>query len=379
MEERYVFREIEQLFDKTNIINKIRQVGSRNPSIKEGSTITLLIMGHGRERYKEVFKKEINRNPHYYSDPFKYVIQKQETKHTIRILSKAGKPKVCAWDYSLCSKNPEMSSQDIILRLCNIFFNKDTEDVNTYSIMETLSSYFKTIYPKIIDKISVNYRDYPEDKNPGSPDAQGYEKRFDDFTNVLNSLEENRFSQLKSISHEKIFTIRPDTKEVYEETCERYHMEIIEFRTDPRNQYMDLLDFITQHIGVHRNLVENYHFMQVEELHQYIDRFNATINAVYSLPIDDYERFYLIKFVYKLYFGNEILISEIVECFTILGVDTINIIDNTCRVKDTLHITNSDSPTTYEIEEREKLTHVMTKSNTKSKSRSKGGTRKLAK
>lgn len=358
-----VFREQDrdQVLDKSKITNIIQRVSARNPSIKEGNTITILIMGHGRERYKENFKKIIHEDPDHYSAPFKYVVDKQATKNTVRILSKAGKPKVCAWDYTLCF--PTMSSQDIILELSKIFFNTNTEEINTFSLMNAMAIYFKTIYPHIIEKISHSYRDLPEDKNPGSPAAKGYEERFAQFSQVLQSLEETKFSQLKALNHEKVFTIRPENAAEYADHCERYHFEIV----DARIEY-DVPRFLEDHLKLYKNLVPNYYSMNADELHEYVNQFNRVMDDIYySLQVEDYERFYIIKFMYNLYFGKELLLSEIVEFFTILGIDTINIIDNTCRVKDVVPMRDSPTPATGQIEEEEKIRNLITQSQSKTK------------
>jgi len=360
MEDRFVFREIEHLLDKTKITHQITRTHARYKDVQEGNTITLIIMGHGRERYKETFTKSSK-----YSDPFKYVLDQQKTRHAVRIFSKAGKPKTCAWDYRLCT--PSMSSQDVILALSRLFF-EDAKDVNTFSLMTALSSYFRTLYPTMIDKISTNYRDHPEDKNPGSPGAEGYEERFHKFSRVLESIRENKFSQLKTIRHQKVFTIRPETKEIYEEHCERYYMEIIDIRIHSADDTIqELVGFLLDSFPLHTNLVENYYSMNADELQDYIRKFNQTMNNIYLLSINDYEKFFLIKFIYKLFFGQELLLSELVECFTILGMDTINIIDNTCRVSD-----EHQSIPTPEIEEGERIRR--TRSN--SRSNSNGGTKK---
>ena len=363
MEERYVFKDVNQLFDKEKIQAKIQQLHAKHKNVKEGNTVTLLIMGHGRERYKEKFNATTTKTG--YSDPFHYVIKNQAKKNTVRILSKAGKPKICAWDYSLCAK--DFSSQDMIVQLSRFFF--DTQDASTFSIMHALSSYFKTIYPRMIDKIAANYRDDPEDKDPGSPGADGYEERFHNFTKVLDSLEENRFSQLKAISHEKVFSIRPESKEVYDQHCERYHFELIDLRI--QNE-MEVTDFLWNNLPLHQNMVQNYYSMNTSRLQTYIQAFNQTVNDIYRLSISDYEKYYLIKVVYKLYFGQELFLSEIVEFFTILGIDTINLIDNTCRIKDSTTTTaphDEPTPTTSEIEARENIRHIQTRSSTGGKAK----------
>ena len=179
MDDRYVFKEF--IIDDELIKNIIQK--KKTHSKQEGNTITIVIMGHGRERYKENFKAVIERDPNAYSEPFVYAIEQQSTQKIVRILSKAGKPKICAWDYAICTK--DMSSQDIILELAKHFFSDENKIFDTLSIMNAFSSYFKTIYPSIIKKISRNYRDDPEEKNPGSPDAEGYSQRYRDFMKVF--------------------------------------------------------------------------------------------------------------------------------------------------------------------------------------------------
>jgi hypothetical protein len=342
MEDRYAFSEL--LLDKDNI-NKLIKKRVYHKT-EEKNTITLLIMGHGRERYKEKFSREIE----YYSDPFAFKVNQQDTNKTVRILSKAGKPKICAWDYNLCTKT--MSSQDIIMELSHIFFSDENKEFNTLTIMNGLSAYFKTLYPDIIYKVSRNYRDLPEDKNPGSPDALDYEQRYNDFQKVLESLEENKFSDLKALNHEKIFTIRPDNEEEYKIPCEKYLFEIVELRTDESNEY---IDFIVNHLKIRENLVKNYFEMTKEELRSYITNYtNSVYEIMYNLDIDKIYKYYLINFVFKIYFGHEIMLSEIVEFFVILGIETINIIDNTCRVQEKSRI-DSSSVKTSEIEREERL------------------------
>jgi hypothetical protein len=376
MEYKYVFSDIKKIFDKPKIMGIIKKVSDKHheSKVKEGNTITLLITGHGRERYKENFRKIVKANSNYYSDFFNYIVKKQERKNTVRILSKAGKPKVCAWDYTLCSKS--LSSQDIIIELSHLFFEKETNNEDTFTLMNALSIYFKTIYPLIIEKISLNYRDMPEDKDPGSPGAEGYQERFEDFQKLIISLKENKFSQLKSLNHEKVFTIRPDNAEEYESHCEKYHFEIVDIRIDESSKN-DLIDFMRDNLKIHKNLVQNYYSMNQSKLEEYINSYKYAMNDIYSLKNSDYDKFFLIKFIYNLYFGHELLLSEIVEFFTIIGFDTINIIDNTCRVQDVTapFITSSPTPVTEEIEEMERIHNPNTKTRSRSQSMSKSRSR----
>lgn len=368
MDDRYVFKEF--IIDDELIKNIIQK--KKTHSKQEGNTITIIIMGHGRERYKENFKAVIERYPNAYSEPFVYAIGQQSTQKIVRILSKAGKPKICAWDYSICTK--DMSSQDIILELAQHFFSDENKTFDTLSIMNAFSSYFKTIYPSIIKKISRNYRDNPEDKNPGSPDAEGYSQRYRDFMKVFDSLEEEKFSDLKSLNHEKVFLIRPDDPSLYDSPCERYLFEIVEIRNNKPNE---LTNFIIDFLKIKQNLAQNYFDMNKSELDKYIENYKYTIHEVYLLSIPDSEKYYITKFLFNLFFGYEIMLSEIVEVFLILGIDTINIIDNTCRVKDSDgKNVYSITPTTGEIESQERL-HTKKKSTTSSrKSKSTGGKKK---
>jgi hypothetical protein len=374
MEDRYAFSEL--IFDK-NTIHKI--IHNQKYNSKEESSVTLLIMGHGRERYKDNFKKIIQQSPDYYSEPFMYKVREQQTNNTVRILSKAGKPKICAWDYKLCTKN--MSSQDVILELSHLFFNETNKKVDTFTLMNSLSLYFKTLYPEIIHKISRNYQDLPEDKNPGSPDADGYSQRYNDFNKVLDSLKENKFTDLKSLNHEKVFTVRPDNEAEYKLPCEQYHFEIVELRA---TGYNPMIEFITTRLKIRENLVKNYFSMTKHELDVYINDYTNTIFEVYSLQIDNYSKYYLVKFIFTLYFGNEILLSEIVEFFEIAGVQMINIIDNTCRVQERSGAKYSSSVKTSDIEADEQIRFInppkklssKTKTKSKSKSKSKGGSKK---
>jgi len=361
MDERYVFDKFNINKETVNQIIKTKQTRS----VSENNTITLIIMGHGRERYKENFSKVIKSEPNAYSEPFIYKVKQQTKNKTVRILSKAGKPKICAWDYALCTKT--MSSQDILLELSYLFFSEDNQDFNTLSIMNSLSSYFKTVYPRILNKISRNYRDLPEDKDPGSPGAQGYSQRYRDFIEVLESLKENKFSDLKSLNHEKVFTIRPDNPEEYKSHCEKYLFEIVELRVSHPSE---LTNFINTFITIKNNLIPNYFDMTKSELDNYIDSYRNTVYEIYLLSISDYEKYYLTKFLFNLYFGQEILLSEIIEFFVILNIDTINIIDNTCRVKDSYgKVVYSATPPTKEIESQEKIS-------IKSKSSSSSSTKK---
>ena len=347
MEERYVFEQF--IIDKKLIKNIIKKKQKHPP--QENNTITLLIMGHGRERYKENFRKAIEHYPHTYSNPFIYTVNQQENNKTIRILSKAGKPKICAWDYALCTKN--MSSQDILLELSYLFFSNDNQEFDTLAIMNSLSTYFKTIYPEIVNKISRNYRDLPEDKDPGSPGAQDYSQRYKDFIEVLESLQQNKFSDLKSLNHEKVFTIRPNDPNEYKHICEKYLFEIVELRVQEPNE---LTNLINKFLGIRQNLVPNYYDMNKTELDDYINNYKNMIYEIYLIDIDDYNKYYLTKFLFNLHFGYEIMLSEIIEFFVILNIDTINIIDNTCRVKDPYgKVVYSITPTTTEIELQEKL------------------------
>jgi hypothetical protein len=348
MEDRYAFSEL--IFDKDKI-KKLIEKKLTSKSENESNTITLIIMGHGRERYKENFKKIIEVDKSSYSEPFIYKVEQQKKVNSVRIMSKAGKPKICAWDYKLCTKS--MSSQDLILELSHIFFSKENLEINTLSIMNGLSLYFKKLYPEIINKIARNYQDLPEEKNPGSPDAEGYNERYEHFNQVLQSLEEERFSDLKALNHEKIFTIRPENEEEYNLPCEKYLFEIVELRIEESNE---LTNFINDFLKIRSNLVKNYYSMTKSELQNYLINYTNTIHKIYSLDISDYEKYYLIKFIFNLYFGNEISLSEIVEFFVLLGIETINIIDNTCRVnEDSRKLVYSKTPRTSEIEEEEQI------------------------
>lgn len=347
MEDRYVFSK--PFLDKDNIDNIDKLIHKKIYGKKETNAITLLIMGHGRERYKENFKKVIETNPNYYSAPFEFIVSKQETDNNVRIFSKAGKPKICAWDYDLCTET--MSSQDIMLELSHIFFSHENKDIDTFTLMNSLSNYFKTLYPKIIEKISRNYRDDPDEKNPYSPDAKDYELRYYEFQKVLDSLHENKYSGLKALNHQKIFTIRPDTDEEYKSHCEKYLFEIVDLRISGSD---DLTDFIVNRLKIRENLVKNYFEMSKKQLELYIDEYKKTIYTIHSLKILDSDKYYLINFMFTLYFGHEIMISEIIEAFVILGIETINIIDNTCRVQEKSRV-ESSSVRTAEIESQERV------------------------
>ena len=361
MEERYVFRQL--TFDK-DIIKKL--INKKNYGKKEHSAITLLIMGHGREIYKENFKRIIEMNSNYYSGAFIFKVDEQKKSNSVRILSKAGKPKICAWDYSLCTK--DMSSQDIIQHLSRLFFSEENKEFDTLSIMNALSVYFKKIYPRIINKISRNYLDLPEEKNPGSPDAVGYSERYEHFNQVLDSLKENKFSELKALNHEKIFMIRPSSDEEYNVPCEKYLFEIVEFRTHESN---DFVDFIFEFLKIRENLVKDYFSMSKEKLDKYIYNYTNTIYQIYDLGLPEQDKYYLIKFIFKLYFGNEIMLSEIIEFFVILGVQTINIIDNTCRIKEESKLLpHTITPKTSEIEYQERIKSKSRSSKSRSRSSS---------
>jgi hypothetical protein len=333
---------------------------------QENNTITLLIMGHGRERYKENFQKMIETYTDYYSDPFIQKVKEQKMNNSVRILSKAGKPKICAWDYKLCTSS--MSSQDVILKLSYLFFSEENEKIDTFNLMNSLSVYFKKLYPEIIGRVAKNYRDLPEDKNPGSPDAYDYSERYEHFNKVLESLKENKFSDLKALNHQKIFTIRPDNEDEYKHPCEKYLFEIVEYRTQEVNE---LTNFIKNYMKVRENLTKDYFSMTKEEMKSYINNYSATIYEIYSLGIHDYEKYYLLNFVFKLYFGNEIMLSEIVEFFQILGIQTINIIDNTCRVQEKSGAESSTSVKTSEIEFQEQIKNTKTKTQSHTKTHTK--------
>lgn len=367
MNDKYVFKEF--IINNELIQNIIKR--KKTHSKKEGNTITLIIMGHGRERYKENFKAVIERDPGAYSAPFIYAVEQQSTKKIVRILSKAGKPKICAWDYAICTK--DMSSQDIILALAQHFFSDENNTFDTLSIMNAFSSYFKDIYPLIIEKISRNYRDNPEEKNQGSPDAEGYSQRYRDFMKVIESLDQEKFSELKSLNHEKIYLIRPDEPSLYNSPCEKYLFEIVELRNNNPNE---LTNFIVEFLKIKQNLAQNYFDMSKTELDEYIENYKYTIHQVYLLSIPDIEKYYITKFLFNLFFGYEIMLSEIVEVFLILGIDTINIIDNTCRVKDSDGKNGyTITPTTGEIESQERL-NIKSKSSSSRKSKSTGGKKK---
>jgi hypothetical protein len=344
MEDRYVFSEA--IFDKNRIQKLIHK---KKYNKVEGDTITLLISGHGRERFKEKFDKVILENPHFYSDPFIFKVEEQKQDNSVRILSKAGKPKVCAWDYGSCTET--LSSQDVLLKLSHLFFSDENKNIDTFSIMNSMSLYFKTLYPKIIDKISKYYRDLPEDKDPHSPGAVGYEERYEDFSKVLESLEENKFSDLKALNHEKVFTIRPDYEEEYKQSCQKYIFEIVDLRV---SKTKETIDFIVDHLHIRENLVKNYFDMNKNEIKSYIDKYKNAVYSAYLLNISDYEKYYLAKFLFTIYFGHEILLSEIIEFFVILGIETINIIDNTCRVQEKSRA-ESSSVKTSQIEAEEQI------------------------
>jgi hypothetical protein len=358
MEDRYVFSE--NIFDK----NKIQKLIHKKKLNKvEGDTITLLISGHGRERYKEKFDKVILQNPNFYSEPFIYKVTEQKQDNTVRILSKAGKPKICAWDYGLCTES--MSSQEVLLKLSHLFFSDENKNIDTFNIMNSMSLYFKNLYPKIIEKISKYYRDLPEDKDPYSPGAVGYEKRYDDFSKVLESLDENKFSVLKALNHEKVFTIRPDNEEEYKQSCQKYMFEIVDLRV---SKTRETTDFIVHHLNIRENLVKNIYEMNKSEIAAHIHKYKNSVYSVYLLNISDYEKYYLAKFLFTIYFANEILLSEIIEFFVILGIETINIIDNTCRVQEKSRA-ESSSVKTSQIEDEEQIKYPKIISKTSSSRR----------
>jgi len=354
MANRYAFDD--NIEDKNMIGQWIRENYNVHSPNKEYNAVTILITGHGRERYKENFKA----NKGKYSDPFAYKLSQND--NSVRIFSKAGKPKTCAWDYGLCT--PSMSSQDYIKHLASLFFAEENKNVDTLTLMSALSIYFKMMYPKIIDKISNNYRDLPEDKNAYSPNALGYEQRYNDFQKVLKSISEKKHSQLKSLNHQKIFTIRPENPDDYNIKCEKYTFELVDVRINEKDS---ISHFALDMFRINRNLVPNYFIMDNDSLINYVSDYKAIIYNIHRLNLDDYEKYILKNFVFTIYFGNELTLSEIVETFVILGFETINIIDNTCRVQEKYN-PNSSSVNTESIEMQEKL-----------KSRSRKKTNKLTK
>ena len=122
--------------------------------------------------------------------------------------------------------------------------------------------------------------------------------------------------------------IRPSSDEE-NVPCEKYLFEIVEFRTHESNEYVD---FIFDFLKIRENLVKDYFSMGKEHLDRYINNYINTVYRIYDLGLPEQDKYYLIKFIFKLYFGNEIMLSEIVEFFVILGVEKINIIDNTCKI-----------------------------------------------
>lgn len=360
VENRYVFSD--SIFDKDK--DKIRSLIGENSHTRneEKNTITLIIMGHGSERYKENFKKVIEYDNYYYSKFFTNKVLEQKTKKSIRILSKVGIPKICGWDYQLCTK--QMSSQDMILQLSRIFFTQDNNGKTTSKLLKSMSLYFKELYPKIIEKISKNYRDLPEDKNSGSPDAENYSENYANFNKVQDSITKNRFSEIKALSHEKTFNVRPEAVEVYSLHCEKYLFEIVEYRTEETDEFTN---FIFNYLKIQNNLTKNYYSMSHTEINEYIHDYTKSVNYFLYLDILPEEKFYLNNFMFKLYFGNDLKLSEIIEFFVILRVDTINIIDNTCRMEDRNGLEHIRTPRTSEIELDERLS---SKSKSRSRSRS---------
>jgi hypothetical protein len=145
--------------------------------------------------------------------------------------------------------------------------------------------------------------------------------------------------------------------------------EIVDLRITDESIFTD---FIVDNIRSYHNLVENYYSMTKKEFSNYNDHFNQIVDNIEKLETTDNDKYYLNNFMNKLYFGTELSISEIVEFFVILNIDTINIIDNTCRVnEDWENMVYSKTPSTREIEFQEKfsITPLREKKGGKNKTR----------
>lgn len=342
MEERYTFQEevvkpewVEEL------VSHLRSKTERATSKTEGATATLLIMGHGRERYKEVFARSLS----HYGEAFQYKVREQNTRRSVRILSKAGRPKVCAWDYALCAKkqNIDVSSQELLKTLSHVFFDERYQNTDTLTLLQGLSLYWRELYPSILRSVQRNYRSLPEDKHSGSPGAEGYAERYADFQKVLGSVDEGRFSQLKMLSHEKIFTIRGCRHDVH---C----LEMIDLRIPSPNAYTNLAKIM---FPLRENMAQDYRHLSEDRLRVYLDQYVRVMREIHASPLTGEEQARVAHCLFQCYFGEELYLSDLVECLVLLGIETVNIIDNTCRVSD--HPRGSKSSArTSSIERREK-------------------------
>ena len=140
MEKTYVFQSDEI---NTDFIDYLYTIVPKNlPTIDEGNSITLFLDGHGLELFDDNFKDIIEEDgdSNVFSDAFKYKIM--QSGNPVRILSKAGKPKTCAWNLNQCSPSKN-SSQFLLDYTYSIFSKGNKMHYPTLNILQVLSLFYK--------------------------------------------------------------------------------------------------------------------------------------------------------------------------------------------------------------------------------------------
>jgi hypothetical protein len=328
MEKKYVFETDEVNDEFIDYLYSTVPKGKNTNT--EGKSITLFLDGHGLELFDENFKDIIDEDNNAFSDAFKYKIL--QSGNPVRILSKAGKPKTCAWNLNQCTPNKN-SSLFLLDYIYSIFKKGNELDYSSLNILQVLSIFYKKSYPSIIKLLNKEkYKVHPEERVSYSPD---YETRYNDFQKVKKSIEENKFSLIKKPAFEKIYFLRNKEEEDKEKevNCIHYAFEIIDFTGLEDNNIFKKGD----------NWANN------TELYSHFKEYINTLDYLSEEEITSCHHF-----LDNVFFEEYINLSEIIEFFTLLGFETINIIDNTCRVyKKTREFT--EEPRTSSIERKEEL------------------------
>ena len=341
MEKKYVFQSDEVNTEFIDYLYTIVPNKESQLKINEGNSITIFLDGHGLELFDENFKENIESNNNSYTEAFKYKIM--QSGHPVRILSKAGKPKTCAWNLNQCTPNKN-SSQFLLDYTYSIFSKGNKMHYPTLNILQVLSLFFKKSYPSIIKLLNKEkYKEHPEDRVSYSP---GYESRYTDFQKVKKSIEENKFSLLKKPAYDKIFFLKSDDEDKQEQklNCINYAFEIIN------------VHFINdEHIKKLFKKGENWIKPDNPDLYNHLNNFIESIDY-----LSDEEKDTCKDFLHNVFFGEYIYLSEIIGFLTMVGFDTINIIDNTCRIYKKTREDKSE-PRTSSIERKERFTsHQLT-------------------
>lgn len=293
-----------------NIMNNTLNISKRNKKLKNvelsnDSVITLFIMGHGADIY-DINKRFDNKNFMGDEEIYKFINSDMyNDKYNVRILSKTGAPFVCGWTKSSCITDPSLNSAIMLLEVAKKIF-QNNKNISTFDLLNILSNEYKEVYKK--ELLSID----PSKIDPSTLHL---------LKESVESVKGDQFSIIKKPVYDKIYTVK---KNIDTNECVKYGIYIIDSRNTP---YL-YDDVINNEI----NISEDYNNLDNEkknEVDHYFDLFNNNINND-NIISENYKNI-CYSILHDLKYNDTINLIDLIVLFRLIGFNSINIIDDTCR------------------------------------------------